>query len=922
VKELLQFAFLGVGTGAAYALLAHGVVLTYRGSGVVNFAHGALTTAGAYFCFITLRQEAGWPIGVALTGGVVLALALGYGFELIVLRRLSGAAPIVRLVSTLGLLVTVQAVIQMKYGVDFVTVDRYLPAKTFDVGGVIIQLDRLILFGVASLLTLVLWAFTRYHRVGLAITANAENERAVGSLGWTPHGLASFTWAAGGGLAGLAGVLATPLTSGLSVSSFTLTVTIYGLAAALLGGFRSFPLTLAGGLLLGVGDSLLTRYSDEIRSALGLHSLVGLNTALPFLVIVVVLVVRGRGLPLRSHLTDRLPSLGDGIVRYPAFLVGLGGVAVLVVFVFDARWSQAVYVTLIAGVFILSVVVLTGFAGQLSLAQYTLGGIGALTAAKLVGQNGWPTELAFLAGIVVTVAVGLLFAIPALRTRGVNLAVVTLGLGYAISSVVFANGDYFSSSQFSGGTQIGRTRFLGIDVNAVDHPQRWAIVCLVGFAVAVLVAANLRRSRSGRRLIAVRTNERAAASLGISVFGAKLYAFAVAAGIAAVGGMLLGFQASTVTYGQFNAFASINVIAQAVIGGLGWILGAVFGGTLAQGSVGSVAFESWLKLGAQWIILTGGIAVVLLTVLHPDGIADETARSMRKLRARRRDDSGPRLVVESPGTSVAATVVPRTLEIDCLSVRFGGVVAVDEASLSVQPGEVVGLIGPNGAGKTTLIDAATGFVKATRGAIRLDGEAIEGRSATWRARQGMRRSFQSLELFEDVTVAENIHAGADEPSRVSWLVDLVHPGTHPLPPTAVAAVAQFRLGADLTRRPGELSYGKRRLVGIARALASAPSILLLDEPAAGLDSEETQELAGLIRALADDRGMGILLVEHDMSLVMSTCDRVVVLDFGRVIASGTPDQVCADPMVVAAYLGELGDEAHGEAEAPRAEASG
>jgi ABC-type branched-subunit amino acid transport system ATPase component/ABC-type branched-subunit amino acid transport system permease subunit len=903
VTEFLQFAFLGLGAGAAYALLAHGVVLIYRGSGVVNFAHGALATVASYFCFVTLLQNEGWPIGFALAGGVVLGAAIAFLFELVVLRRLTHAAPIVRLVSTLGLLVMIQAVVQMEYGVDFVNVDRYLPQTNYDVGGVLVQLDRLILVGIAVVLTGVLWAFTRYHKLGLAITASAENERAVSSLGWSPHTLASFTWTVGGALAGLAGVLATNFTSGLNVTTFTLTVTIYGLAAALLGGFRSFPLTLAGGLLLGVGDSLLTRYSDDVRSFFGLHTLVGLNQALPFLVIVVVLVVRGRGLPLRSHIADRLPSLGSGIVRYPALLISLAATAVLALYVFDARWSQAVFVTLVAGIFILSIVVLTGFAGQLSLAQYALGGIAALAAAKLVAEEGWSTELAFLAGIVIAVAVGLLFAIPALRTRGVNLAVVTLGLGFAVSSMVFANGDYFDTTGFSGGTTIGTTKFFGIDVDAVDHPERWAIVCLIGFTLAVLVAANLRRSRSGRRLIAVRTNERAAASLGISVFGAKLYAFSVAAGIAAVGGMLLGFQSPTVTYSQFNAFASINAVAQAVIGGVGWVLGAVFGATLAQGSVGSIPLEDWLNLESTWLMFIGGAVLVVLLLVHPDGIADGTCRSLRDLRDKLRGKkaSEPELLPEA----TLERVTPRTLEIDGLSVRFGGVTAVDGVTLAVNPGEIVGLIGPNGAGKTTLIDAATGFVKPAAGAIRLDGDPITSRSATWRARHGLRRSFQSLELFEDITVAENIHAGADESRGLSWLVDLVHPGKHPLPSTAVAAVRQFALAGDLAATPSDLPYGKRRLVGIARALASGPSVVLLDEPAAGLDSSESEELARLIRSLADERGMAILLVEHDVGLVMSICDRVVVLDFGRVIASGTPDEVRTDPAVLAAYLGEL-----------------
>ncbi len=223
-----------------------------------------------------------------------------------------------------------------------------------------------------------------------------------------------------------------------------------------------------------------------------------------------------------------------------------------------------------------------------------------------------------------------------------------------------------------------------------------------------------------------------------------------------------------------------------------------------------------------------------------------------------------------------------TLAIEGLTVRFGSVVAVNDVSMEVRPGEVVGLIGPNGAGKTTLIDAVTGFVEASEGSISLDDRRIDGLNATRRARMGLRRSFQSLELFEDVSVEENIRAGSDQrASKWSWVTDLFWPGRHDLPPTAVAAVHEFELEPHLDKTPEELPYGRRRLVGIARTVAAGPSVVLLDEPAAGLDETESAELARLIRRLADERNMAVLLVEHDVGLVMSTCDRVVVIDFGQ-----------------------------------------
>jgi sulfate-transporting ATPase len=244
------------------------------------------------------------------------------------------------------------------------------------------------------------------------------------------------------------------------------------------------------------------------------------------------------------------------------------------------------------------------------------------------------------------------------------------------------------------------------------------------------------------------------------------------------------------------------------------------------------------------------------------------------------------------------------LQTDGVSMSFGGVHALSGVSLELQWGETLGLIGPNGAGKTTVIDAVTGFARPANGSISLGGDRIDGWTAARRSKAGLRRSFQSLELFEDISVEDNIHAGSDATtSKLSWLTDLFWPGTHALSPTATAAIRDFELHESLHHLPDELPYGRRRLVGIARAVASGPSIVLLDEPAAGLDEAESRELARLIRRLADERRMGVLLVEHDVSLVMSTCDRVVVLDFGRVIATGTPDEIRGDAGVRAAYLG-------------------
>ena len=238
---------------------------------------------------------------------------------------------------------------------------------------------------------------------------------------------------------------------------------------------------------------------------------------------------------------------------------------------------------------------------------------------------------------------------------------------------------------------------------------------------------------------------------------------------------------------------------------------------------------------------------------------------------------------------------------------YGTVVAVNNVSYRLEPGTVTGLIGPNGAGKTSLIDAISGFAPAD-GRVLVDDVDISMLSPTLRARSGVARSFQSLELFEDSTVFENLSVAADPQDLRSYLRDLIWPVNPTFPPEVVRAVVEFQLDHDLHRDVKDLAYGKRRLLAIARAVAMHPSILMLDEPAAGLSSAESEELAVVVRRLAEEWGMTVLVVEHDMNFVMGVCDQVMVLDFGSLIAAGPPEVVRSDPAVIAAYLGDEADE--------------
>jgi sulfate-transporting ATPase len=400
----------------------------------------------------------------------------------------------------------------------------------------------------------------------------------------------------------------------------------------------------------------------------------------------------------------------------------------------------------------------------------------------------------------------------------------------------------------------------------------------------------------------VRDNERAAASLGVGVVEAKLYAFALSSALAAAAGVLVAFRNPRLSFAQFNLFGNVNAVLYATLGGIGWVGGAAVAG-LAQAEGGLAHVLRHVVEVRDWYLVGASIALLVTVISRPDGVFPDLVDRRTAIGRRRRPTAVSAPLSPRPSAGVRR-VPPKALQLEDLQVRFGGVVALDGVSLAVAPGEVVGLIGPNGAGKTTLIDAASGFV-AYRGSVRLGDTRLDGCSPRARAKAGLTRSFQSLELFEDLSVGDNLAVAADDGRRWVYAADLLRPSRTRMTAAAVAAIEDFGLSPVLDLRPAELPYAQRRMVAIARAVASSPSVLLLDEPAAGLDDWATAELTELVRRLARDWGMGVLLVEHDVGMVMDVCDRVVVLDFGRVIAVGSPAEVRGNRAVVTAYLGDV-----------------
>jgi branched-chain amino acid transport system permease protein len=655
MTEYLSFLILGSAAGAIIAALSLGLVACQQASGVVNFGLGAIVTWTAHV-YAELRNGAYvlpfpglpdryhfngdvgfvWAVVLSLATTAVLALVL----HRLIFAPLHRAPSLSTVVASVGIIIVLSTLVARRFPeAAAVRVDDILPNEPVNLfDGVIMPRDGLWLSAIVVGLGVLAWLVSNYTRIGLVTRAASTNEKGVMLLGYSPNRLAEVGFVVVTVVVGFVAILASPMIR-LSPVVFTFGYLIPALGAALAGKFKNIGVTLFVAFAIGMVQStfslLQLDYSWFPR--------IGAREGLPFLVIVAAVAFRGEAIPDRGTVDSwRLPNVPEAKVSFLRVAIPVA-LAVGALLFFGPLWRAAIMTSTIGIVFALSFVVLTGMTGETSLAQMTIAGTAGFALSKLASEVGIPFPIAPLIAALVATCFGVLVGIPSLRVRGTNLAIVTLGGSVAISEFVFKNPDYVGDTA-SGGALVPNPSIFGWDFGLVlgtTSSRPVFGIFLVGVVtVLCLMVANIRGSTTGRRMLAARSNERAARAAGINTSRVKLQSYALSSFIAGIGGCLIAYRFGRVSDGSFGTVASLTALAVAYLGGITTVSGAVTAGILASSGVGFFALHEVIGGLGEWEIVIGGVLLIFTVVVNPDGVAAGFRRDQHKSKKKADNNDG------------------------------------------------------------------------------------------------------------------------------------------------------------------------------------------------------------------------------------------------------------------------------------------
>jgi ABC-type branched-subunit amino acid transport system ATPase component/branched-subunit amino acid ABC-type transport system permease component len=914
VADLLPFIVIGIATGAVYGLAGTGLVLAYKTSGIFNFAYGSLA-AFTVFVFYFLHDEHGWPWPVAgLFCLFVLAPVEGLLLELFG-RSLEDVSDTLKVVATVGLLLIVVGVGVLWYGNLTTNFPQFLPQSTVRFPGVNIAWYQIIVVIISVLATAVLYYFFRFVRMGIAMRGVVDNPDLVSITGESPVRVRRWAWVISSMFASLAGLLLAP---SLTLDALIITMlVVQAFGAAAIGYFSSLPLTFLGGLIIGVAGAIATKYTAYAPS------LSGLSAGLPFILLFIVLVVTPRARLAQRRVVHTLPVHKPWEAPLRLRLVTYAAVIIMAAFVPQlvgdklSVWSNA----LVDVILFLSLGILVRNAGQISLCQFAFAAIGAAAFGHFSWSFHIPWLLAMFLACLIAVPVGAIVSIPAIRLSGVFLALATFGFGILLEQVFYITSFMFGPT--STGIPAPRPHIsIGSWNLSTDTGFYYLLLIFAVLSTALIIA--IQRGRMGRLLGGLSDSPTALELHGANTNVIRVLIFCISAALAAFSGALLACLIGYAVGSNYTSFSSLILVTLIIIsiGGAPWygIVAAVgftvfpgyvtapnvntylgisfgfFAATYAFFESRQVGVPSWLR---NFLDKIGGRQPeVVLTKKDVDHAVDSAHRAEAAVAKTDQEQTAARISLHGSG-----------LKVDHLSVHFGGVRAVNDVTLAAPLGRITGLVGPNGAGKTTIFNACSGLLRPTGGRVFFNDAAVSHMGASARSRLGLGRTFQRAELFNLLSVRENVDLGREASmAGGNPLTQLFsRRGEKNVVQAAVdEAIELTGIGSLANLQAGLLPTGQRRMVELARALAGPFELLLLDEPSAGLDANETEHFGAILTEAVRERGVGILLVEHDMALVRQVCDYIHVIDFGRLIFEGTGTEMINSDVVRAAYLGSEG----------------